>query len=86
MHRTREGEAYLSLLTQTNLIQALAHAALAKGYTVRFTALVAALADLSRKESVPALERRLRRYTRVDVLALDELGYLPCDSRSADLL
>jgi DNA replication protein DnaC len=71
---------------KTNPAQALAHVALLKGRTVRFTTLAAALADLSRQESVPALERRLRRYTRVDLLALDELGYLPCDSRSADLL
>jgi DNA replication protein DnaC len=70
---------------KTNLAQALGHAALTKGHTVRFTTLAAALADLSRQESVPALERRLRRYTAVDLLILDELGYLPCDSRSADL-
>ena len=71
---------------KSNLAQALAHAALVKGHTVRFTTIAAALADLSCQESVPALERRLRRYTRVDLLVLDELGYLPCDGRSADLL
>jgi len=71
---------------KTNLAQNLALAALQKGHTVRFTTLAAALADLSRQESLPALERRLRRYTHVDLLILDELGYLPCDSRSADLL
>jgi DNA replication protein DnaC len=71
---------------KTNLAQILIHTAILKGHTARFTTLAAALADLSRQESVPALERRLRQYTRVDLLALDELGYLPCDSRSADLL
>jgi len=71
---------------KTNLAQNLALTALQKGHTVRFTTLAAALADLSRQESLPALERRLRRYTNVDLLLLDELGYLPCDSRSADLL
>ncbi len=71
---------------KTNLAQNLAQVALLKGHTVRFTTLAAALADLSRQESLPALERRLRRYTGVDMLVLDELGYLPCDSRSADLL
>lgn len=71
---------------KTNLAQALGLAALQQGRTVRFTTLAAALADLSRQESVPALERRLRRYTSVDLLVLDELGYLPCDGRSADLL
>ncbi len=33
-----------------------------------------------------AFERRIRRYTRPDVLILDELGYLPCDTRAADIL
>jgi hypothetical protein len=81
MHRTREGEAHLSLLTQTILVQALAHAALAKGYTVRFTTLVAGLADLSRQESVPVLERGLRRYTRVGRGVLRHQG--PTGGRAA---
>lgn len=71
---------------KTSLAQNLGLAALQRGRTVRFTTLATALADLSRQESLPALERRLRRYTTVDLLILDELGYLPCDGRSADLL
>jgi DNA replication protein DnaC len=71
---------------KTNLAQNLAQVAVQKGRTVRFTTLAAILADLSRQESLPALERRLRRYTGVDLLVIDELGYLPCDGRSADLL
>lgn len=35
---------------------------------------------------MPAFERRLRRYTSPDLLVLDELGYLPCDTRAADIL
>jgi DNA replication protein DnaC len=46
----------------------------------------AVLADLLRQESIPATERRLKRYTAPDLLVLDELGYVPCDSRAADLL
>lgn len=61
-------------------------AALAKGYTVRFTTLAAALADLLRQETIPAIERRLRRYTTPDLLIIDELGYVPSDSDAADLL
>ena len=72
---------------KTTLAQNLALAALARGYTVRFSTLAGALADLLKQESLPALERRLRRrYTSPDLLILDEIGYLPCDSRSADLL
>jgi len=44
------------------------------------------LADLLRQESLPATERRLKRYAAPDVLVLDEIGYVPQDNRSADLL
>jgi len=71
---------------KTMLAQCLGQAALERGYTVRFTTLAAALADLLRQESLPAFERRLKRYLYPDLLILDELGYLPCDSRAADLL
>lgn len=71
---------------KTTLAQNLGHAALKEGYTVRFTTLAGALADLLKQESLPALDRRLRRYAAPDLLILDELGYLPCDGRSADLL
>ena len=71
---------------KSTLAKHLALAALAKGHTVRFTSLAGALADLLRYDSIPAIERRLRRYTRPDLLILDELGYVPCDPSAADLL
>jgi DNA replication protein DnaC len=71
---------------KTSLAQNLGQTALEKGYTVQFTTLAGALADLLKQESIPALERRLRRYTGADLLIIDEIGYLPADSRSADLL
>lgn len=71
---------------KTTLAQNLGLRALERGHTVRFCTLPAALADLLRQESIPATERRLRRYTTPDLLILDELGYVPCDSRAADLL
>lgn len=73
-------------LGKTTIAQNLGVAALAAGYTVRFATLASALADLLGQESVPAFDRRIRRYTRPDLLILDELGYLPCDSRAADIL
>lgn len=73
-------------LGKSMIAQNLGHVALAAGYTVRFAPLAAALADLLGQESMPAFERRLRRYIRPDILILDELGYLPCDSRAADIL
>jgi DNA replication protein DnaC len=71
---------------KTMLAKNLAHAALLAGRTVRFTTLATALADLLQQESMPAFERRLKRYLYPDLLILDELGYLPCDTRAADIL
>ncbi len=73
-------------LGKTTLSQNLGLRALEAGFTVRFSTLSAALADLLRQESVPATERRLKRYTSPDLLILDELGYVPCDTRAAELL
>ena len=70
---------------KTTLAQNLGHRALERGYTVRFCSLSAALADLLRQESIPATERRLKRYLQPDLLILDELGYVACDTRAADL-
>jgi DNA replication protein DnaC len=68
------------------LSKCIGQAALEHGCTVRFSTLAAFLTDLLRQESAPALERRLRRYVVPDVLILDEVGYLPCDGKAADLL
>ena len=70
---------------KTTLAQNLGLRTLERGHTVLFSTLPAALADLMRQESIPAVERRLRRYTSPDLLILDELGYIPCDTRAADL-
>jgi len=71
---------------KTTLAQNLGLSALTHGYSVRFCTLAGMLADLLRRDSLPAFERRLRRYVRPRLLVLDEIGYLPCDNRSADLL
>lgn len=71
---------------KSTLAQNLGQRALETGKSVRFSTVNAALADLLKQESLPAVERRLKRYTAPDILVLDELGYLPCDARSGDLL
>ena len=53
---------------------------------MRFGTLANIMADLLRQESIPALQRRLRRYTRSQLLVIDELGYMAADARAADIL
>ena len=71
---------------KTTLAQNLGLAAVQAGKSVRMLTLAAALTDLLKQESLPAIERRLRALQRFDVLILDEIGYLPCDTRAADML
>lgn len=71
---------------KSTLAQNLGQRALEKGKSVCFSTVNAALADLLKQESIPAVERRIKKYTTPNVLILDELGYLPCDARSGDLL
>ncbi len=71
---------------KTMLAQNLGLTGLEQGLSVCFCTVNEALADLLKQESLPAVERRMKRYTTPDILILDELGYLPCDARSGDLL
>lgn len=71
---------------KSTLAQNLGQRALERGQSVCFSTVNAALADLLKQESIPAVERRMKKYTTPNILILDELGYLPCDARSGDLL
>ena len=71
---------------KTTLAKHLGFEALKCGYTVRYCTFAAMLADLLKQESLPALERRLKRYTTPQLLLIDEIGYLPCDPEAADIL
>lgn len=73
-------------LGKTSLAQNLGFLALQRGCTVRFSTLADALAKLSRPDTLPAFERRLRHYTKPSLLIIDELGYLPADARGGDIL
>jgi DNA replication protein DnaC len=67
------------------ILKNLAHQAVVRGHT-RFATASDMLADLAAQESSAALGRRLRRDTILQLLCVDELGYLSYDSRYADLL
>lgn len=70
---------------KTTLAKNLVHQALLEGCSALWTTASDMLNDLTRHEGT-ALTRRLRRYTRPAVLAVDEVGYLSYGSRHADLL
>ena len=73
-------------LGKTMLLKNLAHQAVLHGHSARFTLASDMLHDLATPDSTTALARRLRRYTRPTLLAIDEVGYLSYDARYADLL
>ena len=73
-------------LGKTMLLKNLAHQAILHGHSARFTLASDMLHDLAAQDSTVALARRLRRYTRSTLLAIDEVGYLSYDPRYADLL
>ncbi|WP_437963148.1 ATP-binding protein [Sorangium sp. So ce260] len=71
---------------KTMILKNVAHQAVVRGHTVRFSTASDMLADLAAQESSAALARRLRRYTVPALLCIGEVGYLSYDSRYADLL
>jgi len=70
---------------KTMIAKNLAHQALLRGYTVRFTTASDMLHDLAAQDSDASLARRLHRYCQPQLLAVDEVGYLSYDTRYADL-
>jgi DNA replication protein DnaC len=73
-------------LGKTMIAQNLTHQVLLAGHTARFVLASEMLNDLAAKDSATSLHRRLQRYCRPRLLAIDELGYLSYDDRHADLL
>jgi DNA replication protein DnaC len=71
---------------KTMILKNVAHQAVVRGHTVRFSTASDMLADLAAQDSSAALARRLRRYTLPALLCVDEVGYLSYDARYADLL
>ena len=72
-------------LGKTMLARNIAHQAVLAGFSVLCISAAELIEDL-RSCSPETLRRRLARYTRPHLLAIDEVGYLSCDSHAADLL
>ncbi len=68
------------------MVKNVAHQALIRGHTVRFTTAGELLGGLAALDSDTALRRRLRHYAAPDLLVIDEIGYLSYSNRHADLL
>jgi DNA replication protein DnaC len=71
---------------KSHLLNALGYTACEKNFTVCWTRAVDMLNALTTAQMNGTLEKKLREYTRCDLLLLDELGYLPIDKRGADLM
>ena len=71
---------------KSHLLIALASAAAIAGHRVRYTTASKLVNELVEAADDKALTKTLARYGRVDLLAIDELGYLELDRRGAELL
>src|SRR6266566_3151321 len=71
---------------KSHLLIALGTAAAENGYRVRYTTAAALVNELVEAADDKTLSRTIARYGRIDLLCLDELGYLELDRRGAELL
>lgn len=71
---------------KTMISKNLCHQAVLRGHTARFTTASEMLNDLAAQDGASALKRRLAKYCRPNLLAIDEVGYLSYGNRHADLL
>jgi DNA replication protein DnaC len=71
---------------KSHLLIGLGIAAAEAGYRVRYVTAAALVNELVEAADDKVLSRTIARYGRVDLLCLDELGYLELDRRGAELL
>lgn len=72
-------------LGKTMIAHNICHAAVLAGYSVLFRPAPALLEDLQR-QAPEGRRRKLRTYANVDLLCIDEVGYLSFDDKAGDLL
>lgn len=70
---------------KTMIAQNLCHTAVLAGHSALFRSASALLGDLHR-QTPEGRRRKLRAYANVDLLCIDEVGYLSFDDKAADLL
>jgi len=73
-------------LGKTMIARNIVHNAILAGSSALFISAAELLLDLGAQESARGLDRRLKHYARIGLLAIDEIGYLSYDVRNADLL
>lgn len=73
-------------LGKTMIAKNIAHQAILTGHSALFTTAADLVLDLNAQETARALDRRIRHYTRPQLLVVDEVGYLGYDAHAADLL
>jgi DNA replication protein DnaC len=73
-------------LGKTHLASALAYVACLKGETVLFATAVDVINTLAAAQRAGRMKQELKKYTRPALLIIDELGFLPIDKASSDLL
>jgi DNA replication protein DnaC len=71
---------------KTHVASALAFAACAQGYRVRFFSVTGLVTHLLEQREIGKLERLQKQIERYDLLVLDELGYVPFSKAGSELL
>ena len=73
-------------LGKSMLLKNIGHNAVLKGHTVLFATAAKMLGELATLDSPSRLATRMKHYAGMQLLCVDELGYLSYDSRAADIL
>ena len=73
-------------LGKTMIAKNLVFQAVSKGHTALILTAAQLVMDLGSAESTPALVRKIKAYSKPDLLVIDEIGYLSFDQKSADLI
>lgn len=71
---------------KTHLASALGYTACLKGNSVLFATAVDIINTLAAAQAAGRMKQELKKYTKPELLIVDELGFLPIDKAGADLL